>query len=152
MDLFHFCSWALVVLITVAVAWPLNIPLLYLACKVRRGGQPLDYEPGDFWWRCVCGTLGLALFGLVCVGIAYAVNVGGELDRANWGIIHLVLLLLFIPGGVAFLWWILALEDLLEGLQVFLLYVLIPAAPVLLVGWLTGLWRTLGQHAPWLLI
>ena len=47
--------------------------------------------------------------------------------------------------------WMLALEDMVQALSVFLLYVGLPGLPLLLIGWLFGLWTWLAANAPWLL-
>ncbi len=152
MDLFAFVSWLLVLVAAVTLLWPLNAPLLWVACKLRVAGGKLDYEPGDFWWRCALGTLGLAGMSLVMLGLDYAVIVGGEFDQAQVrGIVHLVLLLIYLAAAVAFLFWMLALEDFGQALAVLLLYLTPPGLVIFLAGWLFGLWRLLAQNAPWLL-
>jgi hypothetical protein len=149
-DLFTFASWVLVVVAAVTVLWPLNVPLLAVACKLRVAWGKLDYEPGEFWWRCIFGSLGLAAMTLVMLGLAYLIIVGAELPQSR-GVVHLVLILIYLPAAVAFLFWVLALEDLVQALSVFLIYLLVPGLPVFLIGWLLGLWRAVAQNAPWLL-
>ena len=67
------------------------------------------------------------------------------------GIIQLVLLAIYLPLAVLYLFWMLALEDMLQALSVFLLYVGLPGLPLLLLGWLFGLWTWLTANAPWLM-
>jgi hypothetical protein len=152
-DFFSFVAWVLVTVVAVTAVWPLNIPLLALAAKVRQGTQKLDYEAGEFWWRCTFGALGLAVFTLILLGLCYGLIVEMEFgQRAQVkGIIQLVLLAIYVPVAVLYLFWIFALEDLLQALSVFLLYVGLPGLPVLLLGWLFGLWTWLAANAPWLM-
>ena len=60
MDLFAFVSWFVAVVCLVTLAWPLNVPLLAFAYKVRRGSQPLDMEGVELWTRSALGSVGLA--------------------------------------------------------------------------------------------
>jgi hypothetical protein len=145
---YGFFSWCLTVLAVVTLVWPLNIPLLALAYKVRQGGQKVDMEPREFWTRSTFAALGLTFLSLVFLGITYLLVAGAELPA---GQMHLVLLLAYLPLAVWFLFWIYALEDLLQGLSVLSLYVLLPLVPLLVVGRITPLWRFVRQAAPWLL-
>jgi hypothetical protein len=145
---YGFFSWCLTVLAVVTLVWPLNIPLIALAYKVRQGGQKIDMEAREFWTRSTFAALGLAVLSLVALGLTYLLVVGAELPR---GQMHLVLLLAYLPVAVWFVFWIYALEDLLQGLSVFSLYILLPLLPLLLIGRLTPLWSIVRQAAPWLL-
>ncbi len=148
MDLFGFVSWALVVVLGATLAWPLNTAALALAYKARLGPRPVPLAAGEFWLRCAAASLAVAAWSAVMLGIVYLAVGEGQLPQ---GPAHLALLLLYLPAAVGLVFWILALEDMMEGLSVFLLYVLIAGLPLLLVGRLTGLWRRLGESAAWLL-
>jgi hypothetical protein len=63
----------------------------------------------------------------------------------------LVLFLLYLPAAVAYVTWCWGYDEFVDGLGLFLIYVLLPGLPLLLVGWLAGLWRMLAANAPWLL-
>jgi hypothetical protein len=54
-DLFAFVGWFVAVVCAVTVAWPLNVPLMALAYKVRRGSEPLDLEARELWTRSALG-------------------------------------------------------------------------------------------------
>jgi hypothetical protein len=152
-DFFSFVAWMLVTVVVVTALWPLNIPLLALAAKVRQGTQKLDYEVAEFWWRCTFGALGLAVLTLILLGLCYGLIVEMEFGQQAQakGIIQLVLLAIYLPLAVLYLFWMLALEDMVQALSVFLLYVGLPGLPLLLLGWLFGLWTWLAANAPWLL-
>jgi hypothetical protein len=135
-DLYGFFSWCLTVMIAVTLVWPLNVPLMALAYKIRQGGQKIDMESREFWWRSVAAALGLTGLSLVTMGLTWYL-VGQTELRA--GIVHLILFMVYLPAAVWFVYWIYAL------------YILVPALPLLLAGRLFGLWPRLRDLAPWLL-
>ncbi|HEV3261972.1 MAG TPA: hypothetical protein VG013_34295 [Gemmataceae bacterium] len=142
-------SWTLVMVAAVTVIWPLNIPLVALAYKVRHGGAPIPLETANFWARSTFASLGLCVLSLVLVGLVYALVRGAGMPPE---IMDLMLLMAYVPAAVWFLFWMFALEDMLEGLSLFLLYILLPALPIFLIGRFTGLWQKLADGSPWLLI
>ena len=148
MTLFLFFSWALVTVAAVTLPWPVNVPLAALAYKMRQGQEPVGFEPETFWWRSTFAALGLSGFTLFLLWLAYALIVDVELP---WGPVHLVLFMAYVPAAAWYFFWIFALEDMLQGLSVFLLYVLVPAGPLLLVGRIAGFWTRLAHAFPWLL-
>jgi hypothetical protein len=151
-DLFSFANWVLVLILTITLLWPINIGLLILAFRVQLGTGKLPYdEPRELRWRAALGATGLVGLSLVFVGLAYVINVGAELTGSMRGAVYLTLLLLYVPAAVGFLFWCFAFEDLGPAVAVFLLYVGLPAFPLLLVGWLFRFWEYLRSSAPWLL-
>jgi hypothetical protein len=148
-DLFGLVSWSLVLVVAVTLCWPVNIPLLALAYKVRLGRERLPIKPGELWLRCGLGALGLCLLSLLLVGLVYGGVVMAEISP---GPVELMLLVAYVAAAVAFLFWTLALEDMMQALSVFLLYILLPGLPLLLVGRFTGLWQALRKSAAWLLL
>src|SRR5262249_55561782 len=132
LDIYRFVSWCLVTISLVTLIWPVNIPLLALAYRVRQGQQPVDMEAGEFWWRCSFGTLGLAGISLVLLGLNYCLV---QMTGLPIGPVQLTLLLGYLPAAIGFLLWILALEDMLQAASVFFLYILLPGSLLLLAGW-----------------
>jgi len=147
--LFKFVSWCLVTLSVVTLLWPLNIPLAALAYKVRRGYLPVPLERGEFWFRSTLASLGLAGMTLVLLVLNYALVEGAEFKPEQ---VQLILLMLYLPAAVWLLFWAFALEDGIEAVGLFFLYVLLPGLPLLLIGFLAGWWQALHAEAPWLLI
>jgi len=147
-DLFAFIGWTLAVLCLVTVAWPVNVPLMALAYKVRLGSQPLDVDGWELWTRSALASLGPAGMSLVLLGLAYLLVHVAELPQ---GPTVLVLLLLYLPAAVFYVSWCWGLDEFVDGLGLFLIYVLLPGLPLLLIGWLAGFWRTVAVNAPWLL-
>jgi hypothetical protein len=146
--LFKFVSWCLVAITVVTLMWPLNVPLAALAYKVRLGYRPIPLERNALWLRATFAALGLCGMTLVLLGLNYALVAGAELKPEQ---VQIVLLMLYLPAAVAYLFWIFAMEDMLDALGLFLLYILLPGLPLLLLGRLFGWWNTLGREAPWLL-
>jgi hypothetical protein len=150
-DIFKTISPLATVVVLVCAAWPLTVPLLALAVKVRRGTAPLDYEDQkEYWLRCTLGSLGIGVAAWIILGLMYGLIVELEFSAAA-GVIQLALLLLLIPAAAGFLFWALALEDFFQALSVFGIFVLVPGLPLALIGYLLGLGKVVAAAAPWLL-
>jgi hypothetical protein len=131
-DFFNFFRWVLAATVTVTLLWPLNIPLAALAYKARHGPTPVPLETQDFWTRATLTALGLGLASLVLVGLDKLL-VAAEVPA---GIVHLALFIGYAVFAVWFVFWMFALEDLLQGLGVFALYITLSVLPILLLNWL----------------
>src|SRR5262249_35014822 len=92
----------------------------------------------------------LALFGLslVTVGAAYLLVGQAELPA---GPVHLLLLLAYLPAGVALVFWLFALDDVLQALSIFGIYVLLPGSVLLVLAWFFKWFAKVQDQAPWLL-
>ena len=148
MDLFAFVSWFVAVVCLVTLAWPLNVPLMAFAYKVRLGTRPLDVEWPELWTRAALASVGPAAMSLVLLALAYVLV---KLAGLPQGATVLVLFLLYLPAAVGYVTWCWGYDEFVDGLGLFLIYVLLPGLPLLLIGWLTTLRLTLAQNAPWLL-
>jgi hypothetical protein len=131
-DFFNFFRWVLAAIVTATILWPINVPVAALAYKARHGPTPVPLETRDFWIRSTLAALGLALGSLVLVGLDRLL-VAGEFPA---GIVHLVLFIGYAALAVWFVFWVFALEDLLQGLGVFALYITLSVLPILLINWL----------------
>ena len=149
MPLFNFVSWCLLTIGVVTLIWPLNIPLLALAYKVRLGYRAVPLAKAAFWWRSTFGSLGLAGMTLVLMGVLYALVDGADFKPEQ---VQLVLLMAYLPAAVWYLFWMYAMEDMLESLSVFLLYILLSGLPLLLIGRWFGWWETVAADYKWLLV
>jgi hypothetical protein len=147
-DIFGFTSWCLVLVTAVSLLWPLNALFLALAYRVRQGTTPVGMETYEFWWRCIVAALGLGVLALCLLGLDYMLVHTRELPQ---GPVQVILVLLYLPASIGFLFWILALEDMLQATSVFFLYILLPGLPLLLIGRLAGVWESVKHSAPWLL-
>jgi hypothetical protein len=81
------------------------------------------------------------------VGFGYLLIVRAGLPG---GATLLVLFMGYLPASVTYVTWTFGLDELIDGLTVFLIYVLLPGLPLLVLGWLAGFWGALSAHAPWL--
>ena len=134
MDIYGVSSLILAIIATIALAWPVNILLAALAYKVRLGNAPMPLEPTSFWLRSTFVGLGLAVSMGATLGVDYFL--AGLTD--NPGLIHLVLLVAYLPVGVWLVFWMYELEDMMQGLSVFTLFLLMPGIPLLLLAVLLG--------------
>lgn len=148
MDLFAFVGWTVAVFCAVTLAFPLNVPLMAFAYKVRLGTRPLDMEWPELWTRAALASVGPAAMSLVLLALVYVLV---KLAGLPQGATVLVLFLLYLPAAVGYVTWCWGYDEFVDGLGLFLIYVLLPGMPLLLVGWFAGLWRTLAANAPWLL-
>jgi hypothetical protein len=137
-NVYQIFTVALVLIAATTALWPLTIPLAALAYKVRLGNKPVPFEPGPFWIRSAFAALGLALMTGVMIGLWFLLVRLLELPRGG---VELVLVLAYIPAAVWYLFWMFALDDMVEALGIFLAYVLLPGLPLGLIAWVTGLWK-----------
>ncbi len=151
MDVFKTVSPFTTVVFLVCAAWPLNLPLLALAVRVRQGTGPSDYDDaGELWWRSALGSVGVAGIAWLLLGVMYGLIVGMDFHAAA-GVVQLALLIGLGAAVAGYLFWALALDEFVHGLAVFGLFVLIPGLPLALLGWLFGLGKPLAAAFPWLL-
>lgn len=148
MDLPSVINWTVAAACLVTLAWPLNVPLMALAYKVRQGGKPSEMEPREYWTRSTLASVGPAVLGVALLAIDYALV---QLAGLPGGATLLVLALLYVPAATGYVTWCWGYDEFVDGLGLFLIYVFLPGLPLLLVGWLTGLWPRLADQAPWLL-
>jgi hypothetical protein len=148
-DLFGFVSWVIVLCVAATLFWPVNIPLVALAYKIRQGSQPLSIEPKELWVRSTFAALALAVLSAVLIGLLYTLI--GSVGFPP-GVVQFTLLIAYLAAAVGLLFWLLALEDLLQATSILLLYVVLPAIPLLVAGRLAHVWEALRDSAPWLLL
>jgi hypothetical protein len=122
-DVFDVFRTVLVVVVSVSILVPLNIPLAALAYKVHLGTRPMPMEPAPFWIRATFVALGLAAACVVLMFIDYWLVVFWGLPA---GFVHGTMLMLYAAGGVWYMFWVFALDELMEGVSVFVIYLAIP--------------------------
>jgi hypothetical protein len=146
-DVFAFVGWVVALLSAITLPWPANVPVMALAYRIRRGSESLDLEPYELWVRSTLAAAGLAGMTLALLILSYLLIQGAQLPA---GPILLVLILAYLPAAVPYICWTFAQDELVDGLGLFLLYVLIPGLPLFLIGWLVGLWSALAKLTPWM--
>ena len=141
MELFNFIRLMLAVIATVTIAWPVNIVFAALAYKVRLGQGSMPFETRPFWIRSTFAALGLAGMSLVLLALD---NVLIKLAEFPPGPVHLLLFMVYVPAAVWYVFVLYALEDLLQALGVFVLYIFLPGLPLLLIDQVFRFWQPLG--------
>jgi hypothetical protein len=147
-DLFRFVSWCLVTTSAVTLIWPVNILFAALAYKVRHGSTPVAMLAREFWGRSTFAALGLAFLTVVILGLDYLLVAS---VKAPIGPVQLTLLMVYMAAAAGYLFWMFALDDILQAFSIFFLYILLPGFPLLLIGRFAHLWTRLMEKAPWLL-
>lgn len=149
MELFAFFRDVLAWSATIACLWPLNIPWAYLAYVIRNGPRELPIDTEELWWRCVWGTLALAVTTAAFIFIDWIF--------ADWfyfppGVVHLSVFMGYVPAAVWVLTLFFAFTDLLDGLGLFVLYLFLLMAGLWVLNAVTGLWQPLLDYVnTWLL-
>lgn len=138
MSLTQFLSYSLATIFVITLAWPLNVPLIALAYKVRLGPNPVPLDWTAYWLRSAFAALGLAALSLVLCGVGFLLVWLGlpELFVAP------LVFMAYLPAAAWYVFWMFALDELLEGLSVLGIYLLLPGVPLFLLGLFTGLLRS----------
>ena len=90
--------------------------------------------------RCSFAALGLAGLSLVLIAFDYGLIASVQMPA---GPVQLTLFLLYLPAAIGFLFWILGMDDVMNAASVFVLYILLPGLPLLLIGRIAHLWEKL---------
>lgn len=141
MELYKFFWGALAWIATVAVIWPINIPLIALAYKIQTGTKPLSIEPEEIWYRSAFGAGMLALMTAGFVFLDYFLI---DLMDVPPGPVHLVVFMAYVPAAAWLMVLTFAYTDMFEGLGVFVIYVGLPVFVLFLINAVLGIWN------PWL--
>jgi hypothetical protein len=136
-DLFEFLRYVVAWTATIAVLWPLNVPLAGLAFKIRNGARPIDMESFELWTRSTFASLGLAVLAIVMVGLDW--YLAFEMDFPP-GPVHAMVFMAFLPAAAWYFFVMFALEDLGQGLSVVMLYLYLPVFVLLPLHGMFGLW------------
>jgi hypothetical protein len=129
-EFYDSTRWILAALVTVTAAWPLNVPLMALAFKIRQGQEAVPFETRAFWLRSTFAALGLAVLSLILLALDNTLVRAMEVPA---GPVHLFLFIAYVPVAVWYLFVLFALEDMLPALGVFVLYVGLPGLILLLI-------------------
>ncbi|MGF1580695.1 MAG: hypothetical protein ACFCD0_15135 [Gemmataceae bacterium] len=122
MGFFEFFRWVLIITISVSYLVPINIPLAALAYRIQIGTQEMEFETDALWWRSTGMSLGLAVISFFVMYVDFFLTETG----IPVGMIHVGLVLLYLPACVWYSFWIFAFDELYEGLSLFVIYLLIP--------------------------
>jgi hypothetical protein len=137
---FEIFRYNLAWLATIALLWPLNIPLSALAYKIRQGHTPIDMESDEFWLRCTFGSLFLGLVTAAFGGLDYFLAEEADLPA---GPVHILIFVCYAAAG----WWLFfimfGLEDPFQGLSMVLIYLYLPIMVLYLINKILGWWDPL---------
>lgn len=141
MELYKFFWGALAWIATVACLWPVNVPVLALAYKIQQGTKPIDEDMRDeLWYRA---TLGAFFLALATAGFIFLDYLFLDYTEFPAGPIHLVVFMAYVPAGAFILFYFLGYSDLLDGLGLFVIYIGLPLALLVVVNAVLGVWNPL---------
>ncbi|GEM_PF-2178365 len=128
MELYNFFRGTLAWSATIACLWPLNAPLLAFAFKIQQGTKPIDMENDEYWTRSFVGSL---VLGLVTAGFVFVDYMLADWAELTPGLIHMVVYIGYVPAAVWILTLFFAMDDLMHGLSLFVIYIYLPVLVIL---------------------
>ncbi len=137
MGFFEFFRWVLIITISVSYLVPITIPLAALAYRIQLGTREMEFETDALWWRSAGMSVGFAVISFVVMYVDYLLTETGF----PVGMIHVGLVMLYLPACVWYAFWMFAFDELYEGLSLFVIYLLIP-------GLLVAILVTMGAKLP----
>ena len=140
MEFYYFLRGTLAWTATVALLWPLNIPLAALAYKIRLGPNKNPLKPKEYWVRS--GAVATVVAGITLAALLLDYVLAEEMDFPA-GPIHLVVFMAYVPAAVWAIFVFFALEDLMQALSVFVIYIYLPVLVLYLLNEVIGFWQPL---------
>ena len=140
MEFYYFLRGTLAWTATVALIWPFNIPLAALAYKIRLGANKVPFKPREYWVRSGIAAGVVAIITLVALAIDYILTDGTDYPA---GPIHLVVFMAYVPAAMYALFHYFALEDLMQALSVFVIYIYLPVLVLYVLNAIIGFWQPL---------
>jgi len=140
LELYDFIRGTFAWAVSLAALWPVNVPLMAFAYKVRHGANPITMPRTEFWTRATFSALLVGLLALVALGLDYLLAIGADLPA---GPIHMIVLIAFVPAGAWILFVFFALEDLMQAVSVLVIYICLPVLVLYVLNEVTGVWEPL---------
>ena len=120
--------WNALTIFTLAVGFPLSVPLVALAYKVQNGAPPIPLESSDFWRRSAGAGVGLSVLHIVEMVLGYLLT---EVADMAPGLVWLVLVLFHLSVAVWFLNWVFfGLEEIVRAFELYLAFSILFAIAV----------------------
>ena len=138
MELYNFFRGTLAWSATIACLWPVNAFLLAFALKIQHGAKPIDMENDEYWTRSFVTSL---VLGLVTAAFIFVDHMLADWADLPAGAIHMIVYAGYVPCAVWILTLFFAMDDLLNGLSLFVIYVYLPVLVVLLLNGLLWLFK-----------
>ena len=140
MEFYYFLRGTLAWTATVAILWPFNILLAALAYKIRLGPNKNPLKPKEYWVRSGAVATVVAAITLVALVLDYVL--AEEMDFPA-GPVHLVVFMAYVPAAVWAIFVFFALEDLMQALSVFVIYIYLPVLVLYVLNAIIGFWQPL---------
>ena len=140
MEFYYFLRGTLAWTATVAILWPFNILLAALAYKIRLGPNKNPLKPKEYWVRSGAVATVVAAITLVALVLDYVL--AEEMDFPA-GPVHLVVFMAYVPAAVWAIFVFFALEDLMQALSVFVIYIYLPVLVLYVLNAIIGFWQLL---------
>jgi len=139
-EFYYFLRGTLAWTATVAILWPFNILLAALAYKIRLGPNKNPLKPKEYWVRSGAVATVVAAITLVALVLDYVL--AEEMDFPA-GPVHLVVFMAYVPAAVWAIFVFFALEDLMQALSVFVIYIYLPVLVLYVLNAIIGFWQPL---------
>ena len=140
MEFYYFLRGTLAWTATVAILWPFNILLAALAYKIRLGPNKNPLKPKEYWVRSGAVATVVAAITLVALVLDYVL--AEEMDFPA-GPVHLVVFMAYVPAAVWAIFVFFSLEDLMQALSVFVIYIYLPVLVLYVLNEIIGFWQPL---------
>jgi len=139
-EFYYFLRGTLAWTATVAILWPFNILLAALAYKIRLGPNKNPLKPKEYWVRSGAVATVVAAITLVALVLDYVL--AEEMDFPA-GPVHLVVFMAYVPAAVWAIFVFFSLEDLMQALSVFVIYIYLPVLVLYVLNAIIGFWQPL---------
>jgi hypothetical protein len=143
-EFYYFLRGTLAWTATVALLWPFNIALAALAYKIRLGPNKNPFKPKEYWVRSGMVATVVAGITLAALVLDYVLTDGTEFPA---GPVHLVVFMAYVPAAMWAIFWFFALEDLMQALSVFVIYIYLPVLVLYVLNAILGFWQPLVNFA-----
>jgi hypothetical protein len=137
-DIFQFFWSAIAWTATVAMLFPVNVPLAALAFRVWRETKETDVEGSELWIRSSLASLGV---GVVCAAFLALDFVLAELAEFPAGPIHIVAFVGFFALACWVMAYMFSFEDYFQGVSLTILYLFLPLIALFLLNGMLGLFN-----------
>jgi hypothetical protein len=130
-DIFQFAWAALAWMTTIAILFPVNIPMAALAYRIWRETKETDIEGSELWVRAAYASGSLAIMIVAFVALDWLLA-----DKAEFppGPIHLTIIVGFVALAAYVMVYIFSLEDYFQGLSLVVVYLFLPLLVLFLVN------------------
>jgi hypothetical protein len=135
-DIFQFFWGTLAWTATVAMLFPLNIPMAALAFRIWRETKDTDVEGSELWIRSALASVGVAV---VCAAFLALDFVLADLAEFPAGPIHIIAFVGFFALACWVMAYMFSFEDYFQGVSLTILYLFLPLIALFLLNGLLGL-------------